>query len=532
MESKPNRVGFVPPSVPILSNWTVARVRSALVMHEAGDFSASGILADALGRNPRIDAALNTRVLGGMGLPFKWLESTSGAAVDRGRLGKWLKANWRTIVPVAVEAELRRAALLMGFAPAELVYAYVDGDWIPRLKAWHPSLLRWDDTAKLWQVQTQTGFVPFTHGDGHWFAFGYGDLAPWMRGVVRCLALPDAIRSYAVRDWARWSEVHGLPIKVAKVPQSATDPEKDRFFSDVARLGAESTVMAPFSREAGFDIALVEPKDPAHEGFASLISRCDSDVCIALLGQAQTQGEAPGVYVPKTVGDGMRRDFQEADAVLWGDAARSGIVQPVAVYNFSRAAASAAPTPFYDASVPADLTAGATMLKTLGEGISALTNSLAPYGVRPVASRLAERFGIETEPAPEPAAPPPRRPGAPGAPPSGAVDPGAPDGALGRPRGALARLPSTTAALVGGQGYADDVADRALALAPDAASGVLAEVLAAVDESTGYDNLRALLLERLAGSLPDATLRELLSSAVLMAQAAGAWSVSREAGDG
>lgn len=533
--AKPDTREFRAPVVPSLSDWSVPRVRAALREHENGVFSASALLADALDRNPRINSALNTRVLGCMGLPFKFVAPDEGKASERERAMRWSKRHWRRMMPAPVEAQLRRWALLIGIAPAEIVYRYEAGEWLPRVKPWHPTFLFWNASDCRYYLLTMDGLVPFTPGDGRWLALAYSDLdaQPWMRGVVRCLSLADTVRNFAVRDWARWSEVHGLPIKVAKVPQNATPAEKDRFFDDVAGIGGESTVMAPFTKDgAAFDLELREATDNAHEGFSALIGRCDSDVCIALLGQSQSQGEAPGVYVPKTVGDGIRRDYQEADSVVSGGVFRDQLIVPALGFNLGAGAAECAPTPTYDASVPADLAQTATALKTLGDGLTALNEALAGDGLRVSARRLVERFDVAVEALPEPPEPDPAEGSNEPEPEADDPTPAPGGGAPKRGAAALARrvraAPPTGAALVAGQAYVDDVADAALRAAPAALRDVLGLVTAAVAASTGYDDLRARLLDSLGGAVEPAALRALLTGAVSMAQGAGAWSVARE----
>lgn len=87
---------------------------------------------------------------------------------------------------------------------------------------------------------------------------------------------------------------------------------------------------------------------------------------------------------------------------------------------------------------------------------------------------------------------------------------------------------SPEAALIEGQVFIDDVADDAIAAAPEALRPIVAEALKAIDASTGYDDLRERFKKVAAGESP-AQYRRLVEGTLLLALAAGAYSVSKEA---
>jgi phage gp29-like protein len=393
--STPSRSG-----VPNLSSWTISAIRRALDDHERGSFAQSAVLADALGRNPRIESAITTRTHGALGLPF-----TLEAAEKNPRRAESTKNEfelpWGKFAPEPLLNDLLRWAVLMGIAFAEVWWETSARGWTPRMRVVHPYWISWRDYEGRFVCRTERGIVPVTPGDG-WLVFGYGSERSWMRGVVRCLGLESELRSLAVRDWARWSETHGLPIKKAKVPAQASDKEKDRYFNDIADMGSSGTVLLPQGneREASFDLELLEAKGTESDGFSDLISLVSTDISIAILGQNLTTEVQGGSRAAAIVHDRVRQDYLEADTETLATALHEQVLQSWALYN--RGDAQLAPMPHWDAQLPEDKDKLATTLKTTGESLAAWNAALAPQGASIDVLALAEKLGVPVRKQPQP----------------------------------------------------------------------------------------------------------------------------------
>jgi phage gp29-like protein len=534
--AKPSRTEYVslPVNVPNLSNWTVERVRCALTEHENGCFYNSAFLAEALERAPKTNAALNRRILTVLGLPFD-LKNGDGDGRRDGPAVARIKPYWRKIASRRSRSKLLRWAISMGVAFGELVWSYERGDWIPRVKPWHPSFFHWDHTRGCYLAQTATGQVEVRPGENNWVIFSYDewDDNPWMRGVVRCLGIPDAIRHLAVRDWARYSEIHGIPLRMLEVPSTGDEDEKAEVIAQVEQPANESTVIAPkgATEEESYHLSLVEPKDQAWEGFQRLIRTCDGDSALAILGIEMVNES--GVYTPKDNSEGVRQDYTEADACALSDFDSEQVTRPWARYNLGENAQDSAPRAVYDATKPLDKKTASETVKNLGDGLTSLNKELRLAAKQQV--KLADylgRFDIPLEEAPEDSlSPTPKEQAQAEADAAKAKAQAAPaKGPQSKPPAraanvALAR--ATGAPLVDGQAYVDDVVDEATRAAPEAFNPVLAAVLSEVSASTSYEDLRARLTRVLAGT-ESRKFRALLAAAIAMAQGAGVWSVEAE----
>lgn len=412
----PTRTRLLYHPVQPLSSWTVAQVRSALRRHEEGDLSRSAPLAEHMERNPRIFAALGTRVMGVQGLEVEIEPSKDGDRRRSTAVAKALQKSWYSIAPEDVLGDLHRWAILLGIAIAEVVWDTSGSQWMPVLVPVHPSLYRWDTAANDWFVQTASGEVRVETGTGRWLVLGYTSQRAWMRGVVRCLGLEDKLRTESVRDWARWSERHGTPIIVARTPARASDADKQAFFEGLEDLGSGgTTVLAPQGEnaEASFGLDLIEAKTAeASKGFQALIQLVADDVAIAILGQNLTQETKGGSLAAAKVHDRVRADYLAADSELLATAMRRDVLVPWALFNFGDG--DLAPWACWDAEPAEDTVALTAQWKGAAEAVT-LWRAL---GVNVDLLEVAEHIGLPVdesapliEPAPKPApARPPTNP--------------------------------------------------------------------------------------------------------------------------
>jgi len=237
----------------------VGSVRAALTSLELGQFWQAAQLVDAFGADDRIHGVEQTRVDALFGLPLETeIRSTDAKAED---YATRVRAEWPTWFADAEIKKFLKWGLELRVAVGELLWDTASpGAWTPRFKTWDPRFLYWRwDTRTFWMI-TMDGPIEITPGDGHWVLYcpdGYA--RGWMGGHVRSLALMYLVRRWALRDWARFSEVHGLPIKKATVPAGLPPEDKEAFLADLETLGSEGLVrLAVDENGKGFDLALME----------------------------------------------------------------------------------------------------------------------------------------------------------------------------------------------------------------------------------------------------------------------------------
>jgi phage gp29-like protein len=336
----------------------VATVRSALRDLENGQFTRAAQLVDAMGRDDRIAGVMATRVDALLGQPMQFMVGNGARATDAATMAA---GSAEDSFPQSDLGSLLRWGLFLNAGVGEILWDRQADRWkIAGIKVWHPQYLRWqdDDTGGgHYRILTRDGEVPVTPGTGNWILYTpHGRQRGWMSGLVRQLALPWLMRQWAYRDWARYSEVHGMPIRVGVVPPEADPKEKDEFIRALDNLGNEATVKVAQGIEGQkFDLKLLEAVANGHEGFQRLIEKTEESISISILGQNMTTSiKGGGSYAAAEVHERVGAGRTRADDRTLGHALYQQALRPWALYNFDDE--SAAPRPHWiaeeaDASV-------------------------------------------------------------------------------------------------------------------------------------------------------------------------------------
>lgn len=364
----------------------VALVREILREHELGQFQRSALLADALGRDDRVESAVDTLILGVLRLPFRFIQ----AAIDSGDAIALAVALWaRGALSESELYDFVRWFLFIGVGLLELDWDTSDPEnWVIRgAKAWHMSHVYWREDLQVYVLQTRDGQVQIDPGNGKWVLLQRGRRG-WMRGFVRTLPLPTLIRKLAWRDWARHSEFLGQGIVKAKTPSGAPDADRNRYIGSIKSLGADGLIECPVDENGnGYDAELLEAAEDHGEGFEKLIARCEKSIEVRILGQAATT-ENSGPYVARGVFKSVTLDRIDGtvgplEAALYEQAFR-----PLCLFNFGNA--ELAPRPEWDSEPPPDKLTQAQALQALGQFLT--TIATAGYEADP--AELTKRFGI------------------------------------------------------------------------------------------------------------------------------------------
>ncbi len=372
---------------------TVAEVKSAIFLHECGQFSASSQLADLLGRNTRIAAAIDTRCKGVVALPFS-LEPADDSKEAK-RYADEVTEFWWDRFPEALLSDMLRGAVPIGFQPGELTFDIEEKRWMPRLHPWHTCNWEWSDQETKWLAYTgDSKILHITPGDGQWWMAYQSPVRPWMRGIVRCLGLEDTIRSLAVTDWARWCERHGIPIAIAEIPEAqiTTDAGK-AFASDVRTMGSKGVVRIPTGDPdaAKWGLSLLEPKTLSSNGFRELINLVDRDVSIAILGQTLTTEVTGGSLAAAQVHELVRQDYIRSDTRMLETMLRMHVLKFYMLYNHGPESVVLTPWPKWDTRRPGQMLEQANTLKAVGDAAAAIKAAWPNVDMQ----ALAARFEIE-----------------------------------------------------------------------------------------------------------------------------------------
>jgi phage gp29-like protein len=332
----------------------VGQVRSILHQLRLGYFRDAAILVDQMFEDDRIMGNLNTRTNGLLGAILSIKPARDGAKYKR--VANAVEKAWDQMLPSAEVANLMRWGLMLGIGIGELVWDTSGDFWMPRLKVWHPQFVYWRwDTRSYWLITQEDAQIelPQTdkhiHSDGKWVLYTpYGAQQGWLRGLVRSLAMIWLLRQWAYRDWARYNEVHGIPIKKAIVPGDAEKSAKGRFANAVANVGAESVVVCPQVQKSDdgdkYDVELLEAKADTYEGFEKLTDKTEKSYAVVILGQ-DASDKAQGGALQQSK-DKIRDDIKRFDAKTIAETLYNQVIYWFVSHNYSDPKLT--PRPEYD----------------------------------------------------------------------------------------------------------------------------------------------------------------------------------------
>jgi len=353
---------------------SVGQVKSALFQLERGMFSLAAQLVDRMFWDDRIKGVTDTRLNSLTALPM----------VFDGQNSATLQKAWPKMCPEESVKELLKWGLYLGFGLGQLLWQTGDQANF-KLKVWHPQFIYWRwDTRSFW-VTTMSGPAEVVPGDKQWVLYTpYGYQLGWMQGLVRSLAIPFMCRQWAFRDWARSSEVHGLPIRGLQVPAEAKREDKDRALADLAALGRETVIMLPrASDDDMFDLKLIEASTDSHKTFQQLVEMCNNSIAICLLGQNLTTEVEGGSRAAAQVHDRVRGDLLKSDAKSIGTCLREQAIAPWALLNFGTDLDSA-PTATWNADPPEDKKEQSAALQQLTGALATAVSQALPVDIRAV----------------------------------------------------------------------------------------------------------------------------------------------------
>lgn len=484
------------------------QVKAAIRELENGQLRTSALVVDAMTRDDRLEGILLQRTKALSSLPLNF---TDGVNPKAAAAAKEVTANFKSWASAASLTEMLKWGVMLGVSFGQVLWEVVDGLLTPKLKVWHPMHAYWRWDTRSWWMVAEGGVIEVKPGDGQWLVFTpYGEERAWMMGGVRSLYVPWLLRQWALRDWGRWSEVYGSPIRKVSTPIAAEESDKQRFLREVAQLGASSTIRLPTAADPTqkFDVELVEAASTGYDGFDKLLAKCESSMAITVLGQNLSTEVTGGSYAAASVHASIRNDILESDAQSLASCLYEQLLKPWAALNFGDP--KAAPIPAWVTSPPEDRKEAGDALKSLGDGIK----SLFAAGAKPDTDAILDRHGIPvTGPAEEPAPPP--VPPAPGEKPAIEEEPAKDDKAL-----AAMFLSMKPSGAQRGQAYVDAVADKARERAATVLKPDVMHVLGAVAASNSYDELKGRLIE-LYGAMEPHQFAVVLQRAMLLGELAG-----------
>jgi len=392
--------------------WHAESIQRALTEHQLGQFQNSAYLCEALVSDARVSHAINARTKGVLKRkPYFSAPKRAKNQKLAKRIADQMTELYCDLAPLEFQETLWMRTPLMGFSLYNTPWSEgPEGLILPEFRHWHESYSFFLMSGELKDRRLQaismgggqTGqaqTIPIEDDDENWWHYHpFGMYRGWLRGCLLQTAIPWLVRNLSLRDWSRCSEVHGVPIRIIKVPASASEPDKARLFEEAGNLGSEAVFVLPVAADgSGFDVSLLEPKNPkSWEVFSELGKRCDSDIEISIvgtqllgaLGDQGSSGKSSSMAASNTV-QSENDDYSEQDAMHFCEAFRRGPIARIVRYNYGPEAADCVPMFSLSDEPPADKAATAKAWSDLSGALV----SLKAVGAEIDLEAVREEFG-------------------------------------------------------------------------------------------------------------------------------------------
>ena len=382
------------PIVTIATRWSVDQVRAALAANIIGNFYAPAMLCDEILGDDRVQATMGSRVAGLLSRETI-IEPANKSKAAR-EVCDAFKECWPDLGGYGTQGWLHAYGVMMGWSSAQIVWDTTGPVWKPQLRPWHPIYTYYHWTLRRFIALSQDGQIAIEPGNGKWVLHApWGDYRAWVFGAIRAVAEPWLGRHFAYRDWMRYSEVHGIPIKLASAPASADPVQRSAFEAALLNIPSETTVLLNKGLEgqgSDYNLELLEATDTAWESFPGLIDRSDMSIVLAILFQNLTTEVKGGSFGATTAHMDILQRGAERDDTAMTTTYRQ-ITRPFSAINYGDP--DLAPTVRRDMKSSAVHKENATLASLLGQFVT----SLRTAGIRQKKVRaFIKTFGLDIGP--------------------------------------------------------------------------------------------------------------------------------------
>jgi phage gp29-like protein len=282
-------------------------------------------------------------------------------------------------------------AIGKGFAVSEIIWEVAGGRarvaelrWVPQKKVTFvedlkPRLLTQDGP---WQGVEPPPWKVIYHR--YKARSGYATRA----GVLRVVGWMYLLKNFALKDWAAFNEVFGMPLRLGKYDAGASPADREALIQAIRNLGADAAGVISKATEIEFIQATSQSGNV--NPYQLLAEFCNREMSKAVLGQTLTTDTAgaTGTYAAARVHGQVRRDLVEADSQSLASTIREQLLRPLVGFNFGWDR----PTPWFRFKYEEE-----EDLKVLSEVYLNLTAMGVPLSLE----HVGERFGIPLAPGPK-----------------------------------------------------------------------------------------------------------------------------------
>ncbi len=200
---------------------------------------------------------------------------------------------------------------------------------------------------------------------------------PLRRGMARPAAWAYLIQQFGLQDWAAFSEVYGMPLRVGKYNAGASGADKRTLLKAVASIANDAAAIIP----AGMDIEFHEVNGSNGAAvFGGLLEYVDKQISKLVVGQTMTSDDGSSLGQAK-IHNEVRLELLRADCRQLAITVNRDLIKPFVDLNFGPQERY----PFLQLPVP-DPEDVEALSKALG--------TLVPLGLKVKQAEIREKVGL------------------------------------------------------------------------------------------------------------------------------------------
>lgn len=200
---------------------------------------------------------------------------------------------------------------------------------------------------------------------------------PLRRGMARPAAWAYLIQQFTLQDWAAFSEVYGMPLRVGKYNANASATDKRTLLKAVTSIANDAAAIIP----AGMDVEFHEVSgNNGAAVFGGLLDYVDKQISKLVVGQTMTSDDGSSLGQAK-IHNEVRLDILRADGKQLAFTVNRDLMKPFVDLNFG----------------PQEHYPTVQLLVPDPEDVTALTEAVArmmPFGFRVKQSEIREKIGL------------------------------------------------------------------------------------------------------------------------------------------
>lgn len=221
-------------------------------------------------------------------------------------------------------------ALGKGFSAVEIIWDRSGPQWMPARYEWRdPRFFVFDrvDASTLRLLDEADSYQGIDLEPYKWVIHKphLKSGIPIRGGLARLAAIPYMVKSFTITDWTAFAEVFGMPLRLGRYGENASEDDILKLISAVGNLGTDAAAVIPESMRIEF--TEVGNRQGAAELYERLAVYLDKQVSKAVLGQTMTADDGASKSQAQ-VHDEVRGDILRSDARQLESTLNRDLVRP------------------------------------------------------------------------------------------------------------------------------------------------------------------------------------------------------------